>query len=139
MLELGPTCSVSQVMHRRSSRSPPLLRVGSWIGLDTVCQAARQKTRNINPICAFEGRRVKFYEFMKNTKKSFMGTNPVNYLNVIPVYFFKHNMYPEKPEGTQVIIGSINMGYISVTAKNRTQNMFRPKCGPIPLGHSDRY
>ena len=36
MLELGPACSVSQVMHRRSLRSPPLLRVGSLIGLETA-------------------------------------------------------------------------------------------------------
>ena len=46
-------------------------------------------------------------------------------------------MYPENPEGTQVIIGSMNMGYISDTARNRTHNLFRPKREPIPLGHSD--
>ena len=28
-------------------------------------------------------------------------------------------MYPENPEGTQVIVGSMNMGYISDTARNR--------------------
>ena len=48
-------------------------------------------------------------------------------------------MYPENPKGTQVIVGSMNMGYdiiyISNTAKNQTHNLFRPKCGPIPLGH----
>ena len=47
-------------------------------------------------------------------------------------------MYPENPEGTQVIVGSMNMGYISDTARNRTHNLFRPKREPIPLGHSDR-
>ena len=36
-------------------------------------------------------------------------------------------MYPENPEGTQVIVGSMNMGYISDTARNRTPNLFRPK------------
>ena len=36
-------------------------------------------------------------------------------------------MYPENPEGTQVIVGSMNMGYISDTARNRTHNLFRPK------------
>ena len=41
------------------------------------------------------------------------------------------------PEGTQVIAGSMNMGYISDTARNRTHNLFRPKREPIPLGHSD--
>ena len=50
-------------------------------------------------------------------------------------------MYPENPEGTQVIVGSMNMGYISCqaisdTARNRTHNLFRPKREPIPLGHS---
>ena len=46
-------------------------------------------------------------------------------------------MYPENPEGTQVIVGSMNMGYISDTARNRTHNLLRPKREPIPLGHSD--
>ena len=36
-------------------------------------------------------------------------------------------MYPENPEGTQVIVGSMNMEYISDTARNRTHNLFRPK------------
>ena len=40
--------------------------------------------------------------------------------------------------GTQVIVGSMNMGYISDTARNRTHKLFRPKREPIPLGHSDR-
>ena len=46
-------------------------------------------------------------------------------------------MYPENPEGTRVIVGSRNMGYISDTARNRTHNLFRPKREPIPLDHSD--
>ena len=46
-------------------------------------------------------------------------------------------MYPENPEGTQVIVGSMNMGYISDTARNRTHNLFHPRRVPIPLGHSD--
>ena len=48
-------------------------------------------------------------------------------------------MYPENPEGIMiVIVGSMNMGYsISDTARNQTHNMFRPKCEPITLGHSD--
>ena len=45
-------------------------------------------------------------------------------------------MYPENPEGTQVIVGSMNMGYISDTARNRTYNLFRPKREPILLGHT---
>ena len=46
-------------------------------------------------------------------------------------------MYPENPEGTQVIVGSMNMGYISDTIRNRTHNLIRHKREPIPLGHSD--
>ena len=46
-------------------------------------------------------------------------------------------MHPENPEGTQVFVGSMNMGYISDTARNRTHNLFRPKWEPIPLGKSD--
>ena len=48
-------------------------------------------------------------------------------------------MYPENPEGTQVIVDSMNLDYISDTAKNRTHNQFHPKREPIPLGHSDRH
>ena len=51
--------------------------------------------------------------------------------------FVSSHMYPENPEGTQVIVGSMNMGYISDTARNRTHNLFRPKRESIPLGHSD--
>ena len=51
--------------------------------------------------------------------------------------FVSSHMYPENPEGTQVIVGSMNMGYISATARNRTHDLFRPKREPIPLGHSD--
>ena len=40
--------------------------------------------------------------------------------------FVSSHMYPENPEETQVIVGSMNMGYISDTARNRTHNMFRP-------------
>ena len=46
-------------------------------------------------------------------------------------------MYPENLKGTQVIVGSMNMGNISRTTRNRTHNMFRPKREPIPLCHSD--
>ena len=46
-------------------------------------------------------------------------------------------MYPENPEVTQVIVGSMHMGYTSDTAWDRTHNLFRRKWEPIPLGHSD--
>ena len=51
--------------------------------------------------------------------------------------FVSSHIYPENPEGTQVIVGSMNMGYISDTVKNRTHNLIRHKREPIPLGHSD--
>ena len=52
--------------------------------------------------------------------------------------FVSSHMYPENPEGTQVTVGSMNMRYISDTARNQTHNLlFRPKREPIPLGHSD--
>ena len=56
------------------------------------------------------------------------------FLNTI---FVSSHMYPENPEGTQVIVGSMNLEFISDTARNRTHNLFRPKCAPIPLGHND--
>ena len=52
--------------------------------------------------------------------------------------FVSSHMHPENPEGTQVIVGSMNMGYISDTARNQTHNLFRPKRELIPLGHSDQ-
>ena len=57
-------------------------------------------------------------------------------------FLFQHNFcakpyVPRNPEGTQVIVGSMNMGYISDTARNRTHKPVRPKWEPIPLGHSD--
>ena len=58
-------------------------------------------------------------------------------MSVFNIIFVSSHMYPENPEGTQVIVGSMNMGYISDIARNRTHNPFRPKCAPIPLGHSD--
>ena len=56
-------------------------------------------------------------------------------LLVFNTIFVSSHMYPENPEGTQVIVGSMNMGYISDSVRNLTHNLFRPKCEPIPLGH----
>ena len=61
----------------------------------------------------------------------------VFFLCVFNTMFVSSHMYPENPEGTQVIVGSMNMGYISDTARNRTHNLFCPKREPISLGHSD--
>ena len=46
--------------------------------------------------------------FLNRFKKKF-------FFNTISV---SSHMYPENPEGTQVIVGSMNMGYISDTARN---------------------
>ena len=58
-------------------------------------------------------------------------------LTEVDTIFVSSHMCPENSEGTQVIVGSMNMGNISDTARNRTHNPFRPKCVSIPLGHSD--
>ena len=59
-----------------------------------------------------------------------------DFLMFFNTIFVSSHMYPENPEGTQVIVGSMNMGYISDTARNRTHDLFRPKREPISLGHS---
>ena len=46
-------------------------------------------------------------------------------------------MYPERSEETRVILGSINMGYVSDTARNQTRNLFHRKRAPVLLGHND--
>ena len=52
---------------------------------------------------------------------------PQTYFFFLNTIFVSSHMYPENPKGTQVIVGSMNMGYISDTARNRTHNLFRPK------------
>ena len=59
------------------------------------------------------------------------------FLNTI---FVSSHMYPENPEGTQVVVGSMNMGYIYIYPTLpgiELTTCFRPKREPIPLGHSD--
>ena len=51
--------------------------------------------------------------------------------------FVSSIMYLENPEGIQVIVGSMNMGYIFDTVRHETHNLIRHKREPIPLGHSD--
>ena len=58
------------------------------------------------------------------------------FLNTIFVSSRMYPLYLENPKGTQAIVGSMNMGYISYTARNQTHNLFRPKREPIPLGHN---
>ena len=62
----------------------------------------------------------------------------LHYFFCFNTIFLSSHMYPENPERTQVIVGSMNMGYISNTARNQTYNLFRPKREPIPLCHTDR-
>ena len=74
------------------------------------------------------------YKLISDSRTFSKINNELFFLNTI---FVSSHMYPENLEGTQVIVGSVNMGYISDTARNRTHNLFRPKREPIPLGHSD--
>ena len=39
--------------------------------------------------------------------------------------FVSSNMYPENPEGTLVIVSSMNMGYMYDTARNRTHSVIQ--------------
>ena len=48
-------------------------------------------------------------------------------------------MYLENSEGTLVFVGSMNMGYISDTARNRAHNLSHINREPIQLGHNDDY
>ena len=57
--------------------------------------------------------------------------------SIFNTIFVSSHMNPENPEGNQVIVGSMNIEYISDTARNRTHNLFCPKQEPIPLGQSD--
>ena len=50
-------------------------------------------------------------------------------LQYFSIFFLFLLLIKKSPEGTQVIVGSINMGYISDTARNRTHNLFRTKAG----------
>ena len=65
---------------------------------------------------------------MENDLESFLRARI--FLNT---FFVSSHMYPENPEGTQVIVGSMNMEYISDTARNRNHNLFyiniaKPSC-----------
>ena len=72
--------------------------------------------------------------------KGCSGVLKSKFLKVCEVFlntnFVSSHMYPENPEGTQVIVGSMNMGYIFDTVRNRTHNRIRHTREPIPLGHS---
>ena len=60
--------------------------------------------------------------------------------------FFKHNFcvkpyVPREPrrDPSNHKLYEHGIWYIFDTARNRTRNLFRPKCGSIPLGHSDGF
>ena len=53
------------------------------------------------------------------------------------LFFVSSDTYPENPKWNQVIVGSMNIGYVCDTARNRTLYLFRPKREPIILGQSD--
>ena len=89
------------------------------------------KLKKMKEDCGLSSDDIKMAESMES-KSIFPG---------LSIFFLKHNFcvkpyVPREPEGTEVIVGSMNMGYISDTARNRIHNLFRPKREPIPLGHS---
>ena len=68
----------------------------------------------------------------------------MNFVSSLLLYFFKHNfcVKPENPEGTQVIVGSMNMGYIILYIRHCQESNSQPvpsQAEPIPLGHIDLY
>ena len=69
--------------------------------------------------------------------KACMNVNFRFKIHMTNTIFVSNHMYPENLKGTRVIVGSMNMGYVSGTARTRIRNLFRPKCAPIPLDHSD--
>ena len=73
---------------------------------------------------------MQFYSELFIVSKNLLLSQTRFFKNTI---FVSSHMYPEYPEGTQIIVGSMNMGYIFDTARNRTHNLFRPKREPIPL------
>ena len=64
--------------------------------------------------------------------------NIVEFLNTI--FVLSHYVLREPRRDPSNRIGSMNMGYVSDTARIRTPNLFHPECAPISLyiGHSDR-
>ena len=89
---------------------------------------------------AWEGRLVMGSEMLSlkiSPKQCSISMFTIIRLRFFNTIFVSSHMYQENPEETQVIVGSLNMGYISDSARNRTHNLFRPKREPIPLGHSN--
>ena len=89
------------------------------------------------------GEKKSFRPLCKLQPKQYQGRYCIAISSIILTFIFFFNtifvsshIYPENPKGTQVIVGSMNMGYISDTARNRTHNLFSPKRESIPLGHS---
>ena len=86
---------------------------------------------------------LRFHILFYLTKKSVCTC----YQSVCTCYFFmffQHNFcvklyVPREPrrDPSNRRLYEHGIWYISDTARNRTHNLFRPKCAPIPLGHSD--
>ena len=75
---------------------------------------------------------LKYFIFWSSANVQVCWFHSWEFFNTI---FVSSHMYPENPESTLYEHG---IWYISDTARNRTHNLFRPKCAPIPLGHSDK-
>ena len=52
---------------------------------------------------------------------------------VFNTIFVSSHIHPENSEGTQIIFHEHGIWFIPDTARNRTHNLFRPKCAPIRL------
>ena len=70
------------------------------------------------------------------TKHGFLNT--VFLFNTI---FVSRHMLPREPrrDPRNCRFSEHGIWYISDTARNRTHNLFPPKCAPIPLGHIDGF
>ena len=97
----------------------------------------RQSQEHVEKL--MENKQFKYYciRLPNHSTRCWFGFHFNYFFNTI---FVSSHMYPENPEETRVIVVSVNViWYLSNTARNRTRNLFHPKCMPIPLGHSDDY
>ena len=76
-----------------------------------------------------EGHGVALQPCTRAMTLSFRDRKFLFFLNTI---FVSSRLYPENPEGTQVIVGSMNMGYISDTAVESNSQPVLSQVGADP-------
>ena len=130
------------------------VRVRDWTASVTGTQSKLSSTSAVKPESkglllklwyTFETRSTNAFDIYRQNKNIYLFIlKTINNWKhgIIKRFFFQHNFcvkpyVPKEPGRNPSIVGSMNMGYISDTAGNRTHNLFRPKCEPIPLRHSD--